>query len=494
MKVVTNAQSRAADLAMFERGTPVEALMERAGECLFEFLQSQFSPLAEQRIVIFCGTGNNGGDGHVLAQLLERRVAELQVVNVNDVAIAYDRDATIVVDALLGTGYREPIEGRYAELIRAINEDFPKAKVVAVDLPSAMQVRADYTVTFAAPKAEMLLSTRARNVGKLIVADIGISPELLESGLALSEAHDFRALFASRAVDAHKGAFGHVLVVGGARGKTGAAAMAGLAALKAGAGLVTVACATPSRLAPELMTEDFDEIELGKKTVLAIGPGLGIRRKLISRVLFESAVPNVAQRTAPAPASAIPSWALPSAPPPSRTTPLVTTPKLKIPTVIDADALNCLADEDGKETDFQGLGAQTVLTPHPGEMARLLGIPSGTGIAERDRIQVARTFAKAHNVCLLLKGYRSLIAFPTGNVWINPTGSPAMAKGGAGDILTGLIAGLIAQWPDQIELAVRAAVWLHGRAGELAAEALTEQCVLATELLMFLPRAIRECR
>jgi hydroxyethylthiazole kinase-like uncharacterized protein yjeF len=422
--------------------------MERAGSCLFEFLEREFSPLGEQRVVIFCGTGNNGGDGQVLARLLERRVAELQVVSVTDATDAYDKDATIVVDALLGTGFREPVEGRYAELIRAVNEHFPKAKIVAVDLPSAMLVRADYTVTFAAPKAEMLLSTRAHNIGKLVVADIGIAPDLLESGLALSEAHDFRGLFAPRAVDAHKGNFGHVLLVGGARGKTGAAAMSGVAALKAGAGLVTVACSNASRLALELMTQDFDEIDLTGMTVLAIGPGLGVRRKLVSRLLSQATVP----------------------------------------TVIDADALNCLAKEEGVETDFRGRGLQTVLTPHPGEMARLLGVPV------LDRINVARAFAKNHDVCLVLKGYRTLIALPDGNIWINPTGSPAMSKGGTGDILTGLTAGLIAQWPNDIALAVRAAVWLHGRAGELAAEVLTEQCVLATDLLTYLPQAIRECR
>ncbi len=451
MRVITNAQARAADLAMFERGTPVETLMERAGSCLFEFLERQFAPLRDQRVVIFCGTGNNGGDGQVLAQLLERRVAELQVVNVTDASVAYDRDATVVVDALLGTGYREPVEGRYAELIRAINEDFPKAKVVAVDLPSAMQVRADYTMTFAAPKAEMLLSTRARNIGKLIVADIGIAPELLESGLELSEPHDFARLFAPRAVDAHKGIFGHVLAVGGSRGKAGAAAMMGLAALKAGAGLVTVASSSASRMVPELMTEELDDIDIANKTVLAIGPGLGMRRKLVARLWTES----------------------------------------KVPTVIDADGLNCLAKEDGTETDFRGHGVQTILTPHPGEMARLIGQPV------TDRINTARSFAMNHNVCVVLKGYRTLIAVPDGAkaaVWINPTGSPAMSKGGTGDVLTGLISGLVAQWPNEIGLAVRAAVWLHGRAGELAAEALTEQCVLATDLLAYLPRAIRECR
>jgi len=451
MKVVTNAQARGADLAMFERGTPVETLMERAGSCLFEFLERQFAPLSEQRVVIFCGTGNNGGDGQVLAQLLERRVAELQVVNVTDASVAYDRDATVVVDALLGTGYREPVEGRYAELIRAVNEDFPKSKVVAVDLPSAMQVRADYTMTFAAPKAEMLLSTRARAIGKLIVADIGIAPELLESGLELSEPHDFARLFGPRSVDAHKGLFGHVLAVGGSRGKAGAAAMMGLAALKAGAGLVTIASSSASRRVPELMTEELDDIDVTNKTVLAIGPGLGMRRKLVARLWTES----------------------------------------KVPTVIDADGLNCLAKEDGTETDFRGHGVQTILTPHPGEMARLSGQPV------TDRLNTARSFATNHNVCVVLKGYRTLIAIPDGakaTVWINPTGSPAMSKGGTGDVLTGLIAGMIAQWPHEIGLAVRAAVWLHGRAGELAAEALTEQCVLATDLLTYLPAAIRECR
>lgn len=455
MRVITSAQSRAADQAMFERGTPVETLMERAGGCLFEFLERQFAPLSEQRVVVFCGTGNNGGDGLALSRLLERRVAELQVVKVTDAAVDYDRDATIVVDALLGTGFREPVEGRYAELIRAINEDFHRAKIVAVDLPSAMLVHADYTVTFAAPKAEMVLSTRAHNLGKLVVADIGIAEDLLESGLELSEAQDFRPLFEPRPVDAHKGLYGHVLVVGGSSGKTGAVAMSGLAALKAGAGLVTVACSSPSRLAPELMTQPLDEIDLKKKTVLAIGPGLGIRRKLVARVLESAAGLAIG-----------------------------------IPSVIDADALNCLAQEDGTETDFQGRGIPTILTPHPGEMARLTGKP----VPENDRINIARTFVKDHNVCLVLKGYRTLIAFPDGNLWINPTGSPAMSKGGAGDILTGLIAGFVAQHPNDISLAVRAAVWLHGRCGELAAEALTEQCVLAMDLLTYLPQAIRECQ
>ena len=443
MKVLTAQQMHEADRQTIERGTPADALMERAARGVVAFLESEFTPLARQRVVIFCGQGNNGGDGLMVGRLLKTRVAALQVVRVTDTRGPVDRDASIVIDALLGTGWREPVEGRYADLIRSINEDFPRAKVVAVDLPSAMLVRADYTVTFAAPKAEMLLSERAGNAGKLVVADIGIPADLTESDLEVSEARDFAPLFTPRKRDSNKGDFGHVLVVGGAPGKTGAAAMSGLAALRMGAGLVTVACSDPSRLAPELMTQPLDRISLEKMTVLALGPGLGMNRELVARLMQEAA----------------------------------------FPTVIDADALNSIAG-----TDFKGRGVETVLTPHPGEMARL------TGEKVTDRMATARGFAAQRNVCLVLKGFRTLIAFPDGKVWINPTGSPSMAKGGTGDILTGLIAGMVAQFPRDIPTAVRAAVWLHGRSGEIAAAELTEQCVLATDLLTYLPHAIREIR
>jgi NAD(P)H-hydrate epimerase len=239
-----------------------------------------------------------------------------------------------------------------------------------------------------------------------------------------------------------------VLVVGGAPGKAGAAAMAGLSALRAGAGLVTVACSDSSRLAPELMSETLDSFSLERMTVLAVGPGLGDRRDIVSKLMKDASVPMV----------------------------------------IDADGLNAIAG-----TDFKGRGVDTVLTPHPGEMARLLGVER---VSEDDRLKVARAFAQERNVCLVLKGYRTLIALPDGNigsnVWINTTGSPAMATGGTGDILTGMIAGMIAQFPSQIDTAVRAAVWLHGRAGQLGAEELTEQCLIATDLLHYLPKAIRE--
>jgi hydroxyethylthiazole kinase-like uncharacterized protein yjeF len=444
MTVLTAQQMREADRRTIEQGIPGDVLMERAGTKVVEFLEAEFSPLSQQRVVIFCGSGNNGGDGLVVGRMLKTRVASLQVVRAAEDPGPVDREATIVIDALLGTGFHEPVDGRYAELIATINEQFPRAKVVAVDIPSAMQVRADFTVTFAAPKAEMLLDPRADNAGKVIVADIGIPAEFLQSNLELSEPRDFAPLFQPRKRDANKGDYGHVLVVGGAAGKTGSVAMSGLAALRIGAGLVTVACADSSHLVPELMTQSLDTVSLERMTVLAIGPGLGMNRELVSKLTAEA----------------------------------------KIPTVIDADGLNSIAG-----TDFRGRGAETVLTPHPGEMGRLLGLKSAVKV--EDRITTARQFAIDRNVCLVLKGFRTLIAFPDGKIWINPTGSPAMAKGGTGDVLTGLVSGLIAQTAN-IGLAVRAAVWLHGRAGVLAAEELTEYCVLATDLLTYLPRAIRE--
>lgn len=443
MNVLTAEQMREADRRTIAAGTPGEVLMERAGTRVVEVLEREFAPLSAQRVVIFCGKGNNGGDGLVITRLLENRVAALNVVQSRDHRERYvSPDTTIVIDALLGTGFRGEIEGSYAERIHAINEDFPNAKIVAVDIPSALQVRADITVTFAAPKVDLVIGPGSENVGKMIVADIGIPQEFLQSDLHLSEFHDFAPLFKPRKRDSNKGMYGHVLVIGGAPGKSGAAAMAGLAALRAGAGLVSVACADSSKLVPELMTESFEHFSLERKTVIAVGPGLGPAQELVANLMAVA----------------------------------------KVPLVIDADGLNSIAG-----TDFRGHGVQTILTPHPGEMARLVGGKF------TDRLTTAREFARERNVCLVLKGQGTLIALPDGNVWVNPTGSPSMAKGGTGDILTGMIAGMVAQHPDDIANAVRAAVWLHGRAGELGAEEWTDKCLLATELLNYLPRAMREC-
>jgi hydroxyethylthiazole kinase-like uncharacterized protein yjeF len=447
MKVLTPEQMREIDRLTIQRGTPVQVLMENAGRRVDEVIEREFAPLSRHRVAIFCGKGNNGGDGLVVARLLRDRVADLQVIS-SETPEQLRIEPTIIVDALLGTGLKGPPTGTVLDLIRVINSKRPPAKVIAVDVPSGLGgggefVRADITVTFAAPKVEHFLAEGAAEaVGRLIVADIGIPRDLLKSDLEVSEAHDFAPLFAPRKPDSHKGNFGHVLVIGGAPGKTGAAAMSGLSALRSGAGLVTVACSDSSRLVPELMTDSFDHPSLERKTVVAVGPGLGPNRPLMDRLIKE----------------------------------------VFVPMVIDADGLNSIAG-----TDFRGRGLETILTPHPGEMARLKGSPV------TDRLHDARNFAREKNVCLVLKGHRTLIALPDGRVWINPTGSPSMAKGGTGDVLTGMISGIVAQHPHDIERAVRAAVWLHGRCGELAAEELTDFCVLATDLLHYLPRAIREC-
>ena len=511
MKVLTAEQMRRIDQRTMELGIPGLVLMENAGHRVVELLQEKFAPLARHRVVVLCGKGNNGGDGFVVARQLYTRLrpARLDVVFAGDEAslkgdaaanfkmlracgcpVAGEitpemRHATIVVDALLGTGLSGPARGRMLELIREINTGFPEAKVVAVDIPSGLPsdtgnllgeaVRADYTVTFTAPKAGQLLPPACDFVGELRVGAIGSPPELWEEDeeiwLALSTPAEFRDLLAPRARGGHKGVYGHVLTIGGSRGKTGAAAMAGISALRAGAGLSTVA--SPASALPvvashwaEVMTEALPETAEGSlawqaasggtltelaagKTVVALGPGLGTHPETVQTVRW------IAEQ-------------------------------LHQPLVIDADGLNALAG-----TSFRGR-PNIVLTPHPGEMARLVGSTSTDVMA--DRVGVARKFAAARGVILVLKGQRTLIATPSGRVWINPTGTPAMATGGSGDILTGMIAGFIAQYPDRIEPAVLAAVWLHGRAGERGAADLGEQPLLATDLLRFLPAAINDAR
>jgi hydroxyethylthiazole kinase-like uncharacterized protein yjeF len=499
VKVLTAAQMREVDRRTAELGIPSIILMENAGHRVVEFLEREYAPLKEQRIVVVCGTGNNGGDGLVVARQLYTRVKPdwLRVVlggnpdqmrgdalenyrmlaavgcPVSFEITAEMRTATLVVDAVLGTGFEGPARGRASELIDAINGSFPLAGVVAVDVPSGEKVRAKHTVTFTALKPCLVLSPSCELAGKVHVAEIGSPPELYEKDdaiwLSASEPEDFAALFRPRASDSNKGQYGHVLVIAGGRGKTGAAAMAGIAALRAGAGLSTVASAASaitaiSSYAPEIMTEPLAETESGsiamrapddpalaaitaKKDVIAIGPGMGQNPEtvqFIRRFVQESTVPMV----------------------------------------VDADALNAVA---GQRLRFH---APRIFTPHPGEMSRL----TGKTIAEiqADRIGHARAFATEHGVYLVLKGNRTVIAFPDGRVWINLTGSPAMATGGTGDVLTGMIAGLVAQFSKQLENALLAAVYLHGRAGELGAEAIGEKSFMATDLFEFLPEAMRE--
>jgi ADP-dependent NAD(P)H-hydrate dehydratase / NAD(P)H-hydrate epimerase len=509
VKILTAAQMREVDRRTVEMGIPSIILMENAGHRVVEFLEREYAPLAEQRIVVICGKGNNGGDGLVVGRQLHTRMEPkwLRVVlGANPNALQGDalanykmleaagcpvfheitgemRLATLVIDAVLGTGLDGPAKGPAAEMITAINEHFPLADVVSVDVPSGAAsdtgelpgqtvVRAKHTVTFTAPKPCLIFEPACDWAGKVHIAQIGSPPGLFESDKEapwIADPANFSRMFEPRPNDSNKGMYGHVLVIAGGRGKTGAAAMAGIAALRAGAGLVTVASASSAitaiaSYAPEMMTEPLAETDSGaiamrapddpalaaitaKKDVIAIGPGMGQHPdtvQFIRRFVQESPVPMV----------------------------------------VDADALNALA---GQRLRFK---APRIFTPHPGEMSRLAGKPIPE--IQKDRIGTARAFATEHGVHLVLKGNHSVIAFPDGRIWINMTGSPAMATGGTGDVLTGMIAGLVAQFPDHYEQALLAAVYLHGRAGELGAAELGEKTLIATDLFEFLPEAMRE--
>jgi ADP-dependent NAD(P)H-hydrate dehydratase / NAD(P)H-hydrate epimerase len=492
MKVLTAAEMREVDRHTIEMGISGLVLMENAGHRVVEVLAGKFAPLAAQRILILCGKGNNGGDGLVVARQLYTRFHPrvLDVVLLADPADlkgdaaanyrmfeacgcpvlreipASARCATMVLDALLGTGITGPATGRMLEGIRAINRDFPLAKVVAVDIPSGMPsdsgepvgecARADFTVTLTAPKLGQVMPPNCDHVGELVVGVIGSPPSLYESApVSLVEPAMFRELLAPRPPWGHKGTFGHVLVVGGSVGKTGAPAMAGMAALRAGAGLVTVASAAEAipqiaGHAPEIMTaplnENLEDLAEGK-TVIAIGPGLGRDERAADLVRHAA--------------------------------------RLEQPMVIDADALL-------PGTDWQaGASRVRILTPHPGEMSRLSGKP--TAEIQKDRLAAAREFSTAQSVTLVLKGQRTLLAFPDGQVWINPTGTPALGTGGTGDILTGLIAGLLAQFPKRADEAAAAAVYLHGLAAQIGAREMGEQPFVATDILRYLPQAMEAC-
>jgi ADP-dependent NAD(P)H-hydrate dehydratase / NAD(P)H-hydrate epimerase len=499
---------------------PSLTLMENAGRGVVEFLEQRFSPLGSQTIAILCGRGNNGGDGLVVARLLRERGLKPRVLLLadpgslrGDAAANYERlvpsgapeivpdsaawerikgqlrDCSLLVDALLGTGLTKPLGGFLLAAVQDFPTVFPQARVVAVDLPTGVLadsgeligecVRADASVTFTAPKVAHVFPPACERLGDWVVKPIGTPPEALENNpdffLNALQSEDLAWLVQPREREAHKGNFGHVLVLGGSVGKTGAAAMAAKAALRAGAGLVTVA--TASSALPviashtmEVMTEPLPETDSGTvslralnggildtlmegKSVLALGPGLGRHPETLELV---RSVVN----------------------------------RYDLPVVLDADGLNAFA---GCLKTFQARRRVRVLTPHPGEMGRLTDRKTSAVVAHR--LEVAREFARSHGVQLVLKGFRSLTASPEGQVWVNLTGNPGMATGGSGDVLTGVTAALLAQYPERSATEVTAAaVYLHGLAGDIAARKLGEPSMIAGDILDALPRAYQEIR
>lgn len=521
MKILTAAQMQDVDRVTTERyGVPSLTLMENAGRSMVKFLQQQFSPLEEQEIVILCGRGNNGGDGLVVARMLRELGIKPRVLMLvdperlsGDAAINYKRlsqsglpltapdaaswqetkgklgNASLVIDAIMGTGLSKPLGGFLLEVVRDIPVICPKAKVVAVDLPTGVAadsgdligecVRADASVTFTAPKVAHVFPPACEQVGEWVVRPIGTPPEALEDNpdffLNILQLDDLEWLVRPRQLQAHKGSFGHVLVLGGSVGKTGAAAMAAKAALRSGAGLATVATPrsalpTIASLSMEIMTEPLPETASGTislralkegsldalvegKSVLAVGPGLGRDPETMELVR------EVVNR-------------------------------YDVPVVLDADGLNAFAGC----MDVLHAGERVrVLTPHPGEMGRLVSQKTSEVVA--DRLQVAREFAREHGVHLVLKGFRTLTASPDGQVWVNPTGNPGMATGGSGDVLTGIAAALLAQYPDRSPTEVTAAaVYLHGLAGDIAAREFGQASMIAGDILESLPWAYQEIK
>ena len=512
MKILTSAQMRQIDRAAIEDlGIPGLVLMENAGLRTVRALRARFEDVARETTVIVAGKGNNGGDGFVVARHLANSGAAPEVlllaakdevkgdaavnlaialkmgVPVTEVRTAADWKkfrvavfhASIVIDAMFGTGLDKPLEGLYAAAVEDINKS-PAFKV-AVDIPSGLSsdtfevigpsVKADLTVTLAAPKVAHIVPPAAERVGELVVAPIGIPPGLFDDPalkLELVEEAVIRPYFGKRRKDTHKGTYGHLLIVAGSLGKSGAAALAGRAALRTGAGLVTVATAAaalPSiaRTMAELMTEPLASTPEGTIAASALPRALALLKAK------DAVLVGPGLSTDPSTAEFV----------------LGLLPKVKGPCVVDADGLNIVSAKPGILGRMAG---PVVLTPHPGELARLAGL--STAEVLRDRLTLVPGFAAKYGVTVVLKGYRTLIAGPDGRVFVNPTGNPGMATGGTGDVLGGMIASELAQEKGTLG-AVLAAVFAHGLAGDVAAERLGEKALVAGDIIRYLPAAVK---
>ena len=511
MRILTAAQMREADrYTIDEIGIPSLVLMENAGRQVVAAIEAAYETQLDGRVAVLCGRGNNGGDGFVVARTLLQRGIDTSVfvigalsevrgdartnldilgrLGVTVVEIGDEQawelhfseisQCSLIVDAIFGTGLKSAVAGMMETIIADVNaSDIP---IVSVDLPSGMSadtpdlvgdcVDASLTVTLAAPKLPLVLPPGEAYAGDVVIADIGIPHEVIESlegpHVELLTPEQLRGLVGPRAADSHKGDFGRLTIVAGSTGKTGAAHLAAMGALRSGAGLVTVA--TPrccvsvvASMSPVYMTLDLPDesgtvaadgvetlLEL-THDVVACGPGLGRTPQVAAfvRGLLDRAT---------------------------------------VPLVLDADALTVLADDPGRLTGRED--RDVILTPHPGEMARLIG--ASIADVQANRIEVATDFATTHRVYVVLKGHRTVIATPDGHAYINPTGNPGMATGGSGDVLTGMIAAWLAQLLDA-EAACRLAVFLHGAAGDMSEASKGQVGMIATDLLDHLGGALK---
>ena len=513
MRVLNTQQMREADRRTIEEiGIPSIVLMENAGRQAVAAMEAAFDDLASSHVGVLCGRGNNGGDGFVVARTLVQRgvetsvfllgrVAEvrgdartnlevlgrigLTVVEITDAQewelhFSEISQCELLVDALLGTGFHGQLSGLLETVVADVNG--LGVPVVAIDLPTGVSadthevageaIEASMTVTLAAPKIPLILPPADSHGGDLVIADIGIPlPVLDEVGgpyIELLTRERMRELVPARAADSHKGDFGRVLVVAGSLGRAGAAHLAAIGALRSGAGLVTIA--TPrsclpmvAAMAPEYMTEPLEETASGtidyaaldrvleiKADVIAVGPGLG------QAPGTSAFVQGLLERAG-------------------------------VPLVIDADALNAFAGEPDRLMGRDGV--DVIITPHPGEMARLLNI--SIEAVQHDRLQHATAFAANHRVHVILKGHRTIIAGPDNRAFVNLTGNPGMATGGTGDLLTGMLAAWFAQLLDA-EAACKLAVYLHGTAGDLAEADEGEVALVAGDIAARLGDAVME--
>jgi ADP-dependent NAD(P)H-hydrate dehydratase / NAD(P)H-hydrate epimerase len=513
MRVLNTQQMREADRRTIDEiGIPAIVLMENAGRQAVAAMEAAFEDLTTSHVGVLCGRGNNGGDGFVVARTLIQRGVETSVFLLGSVADVRGDARTnlevlgrigltvveianaqawelhfseisqcdLLVDAILGTGFHGQLSGLLETVVADVNG--LGVPVVAIDLPTGVSadshevdgeaIEASMTVTLAAPKIPLILPPADAHGGDLVIADIGIPLPILDEVegpyIEILTRERMRDLVPARAADSHKGDFGRVLIVAGSMGRSGAAHLAALGALRSGAGLVTIATPRSSvpiiaAMAPEYMTEPLDETTSGtvdysalervldlKADVIAVGPGLG---QSPGTAAF---VQGLLERAG-------------------------------VPLVLDADALNAFAGDPDRLVGRDGV--DVIITPHPGEMARLLNI--SVEAVQHDRLHHATEFAASHRLHVVLKGHRTIIAGPDNRAFVNLTGNSGMATGGTGDLLTGMIAAWFAQLLDA-EAACKLAVHLHGTAGDLAEADEGDVALIAGDVASRLGDAIME--